>query len=562
MSVLMNWSVKGKVCAAFALVILTTAALGLLSLRQLMLVNDDAAQIRDTWLPAAEVLGEIKFVSMRFRQIEAAHLLETDANAKAGEVATLHKLEGEVAEKFAAYESIVTGIEQRHRADSLKQEWIQYLGLSRDLIALSTKNDAPDAVKRYTGDMRSTFNRYFSDLQSTIDATLSAGKQAANTGAVIYASARVWITGAILLTALLGIAAGYGIIASVSKPILRMTEVMARLAGHDLGVAIDGVGREDEIGRMAGAVQVFKDSMIRADQLAAEQQKEQARKEARQRAIEGYITDFDRSVRDALETLASAATEMRATATSMSATAEETQRQTGTVATASEQTSANVQMVAASAEEMTSSISEIGRQVTQASHIARQAVADAQRTNATVTTLAEAAQKIGQVVQLIQDIASQTNLLALNATIEAARAGEAGKGFAVVASEVKSLANQTAKATEEIAAQIGSIQAVTGEAVTAIQGIGGTIGNISEISTAIAGAVEEQGTATREIARNTQEAAKGTEQVSANIAGVNHAADETGAAAAQVLASAEQLGRQSETLRADVNRFLEKIRAA
>jgi len=211
---------------------------------------------------------------------------------------------------------------------------------------------------------------------------------------------------------------------------------------------------------------------------------------------------------------------------------------------------------------MSSSIGEISRQVTQASQIAERAVEDAQRTNATVNTLADAAQKIGQVVQLIQDIASQTNLLALNATIEAARAGDAGKGFAVVASEVKSLANQTAKATEDIAGQIGAIQSVTGEAVTAIQGIGGTIGHISEISTAIASAVEEQGAATQEIARNTQQAAKGTEQVSSNIAGVNRAAGETGAAASQVLASAEQLGRQSETLRSEVNRFLDKIRAA
>ena len=211
---------------------------------------------------------------------------------------------------------------------------------------------------------------------------------------------------------------------------------------------------------------------------------------------------------------------------------------------------------------MSSSISEISRQVSHASQIARQAVEDAQRTNGTVNTLADSAQKIGEVVQLIRDIASQTNLLALNATIEAARAGDVGKGFAVVASEVKSLATLTAKATEDIAAQIDSIQSVTGEAVTAIQGIGGTIGRIKEISTAIASAVAEQGAATQEVARNTQEAAKGTEQVSANIAGVNRAAEETGAVASQVLSSAEQLGRQSETLRTDVNRFLEKIRAA
>jgi methyl-accepting chemotaxis protein len=366
-----------------------------------------------------------------------------------------------------------------------------------------------------------------------------------------------------------GIALAFGVVASlllartISHALTALSGTMTRLAGGDLSLAVPFVRTGDEVGEMARSVEVFKENMLKTKQLTDEQDTMKARNEAEKRAAMVKIADeFERSVRSVVDAVAAAATQMQSTAQSMSVSAEETQRQAGTVASASEQTSANVQTVASSAEEMTSSISEISRQVTQASQIAKQAVEDAQRTNRTVNTLAEAAQKIGQVVQLIQDIASQTNLLALNATIEAARAGEAGKGFAVVASEVKSLANQTAKATEEIAAQIGSIQTVTGEAVTAIQGIGGTIGHINEISTAIASAVEEQGAATQEIARNTQEAAKGTEQVSSNIAGVNRAAGETGSAASQVLASAEQLGRQSETLRTDVNRFLEKIRAA
>jgi methyl-accepting chemotaxis protein len=419
-----------------------------------------------------------------------------------------------------------------------------------------------DANDLYEKTMAPKFQKIDEDgaaAQKTLDNDL-AGAQRSTDDIVSSTSMLQAALGGLAL--LIGGALAWLIGGGIVKPVSGMTRAMRKLAGGDKSAEIPAKDAKDEIGEMAQAVQVFKESMIEADRLAAEQRTEQARKEERQKAIESYIGTFDRSVREALEGLASAATEMRATATSMSATAEETQRQAGTVASASEQTSANVQTVAASAEEMTSSISEIGRQVTQAAQTARKAVEDAQRTNGTVNTLAEAAQKIGQVVELIQDIASQTNLLALNATIEAARAGEAGKGFAVVASEVKSLANQTAKATEEIAAQIGSIQTVTDEAVTAIQGIGGTIGHISEISTTIASAVEEQGAATQEIARNTQEAARGTEQVSSNISGVNRAAGETGAAAAQVLASAEQLGRQSETLRADVNRFLEKIRAA
>ncbi|MGO8915419.1 MAG: methyl-accepting chemotaxis protein [Stellaceae bacterium] len=431
-----------------------------------------------------------------------------------------------------------------------------------NVFELSASFAQDQANQVLNGDYAAVESKIAKNVQVVFDRSRKAAAEASST---LASSHRFLLTvvlstagGAVVAALLIGIL----MVRNVTSRLERLTMAMSRLAEQDLAVEIVGSADRDEIGRMANSVLIFKENMIKADRLAAEQRTEQERKEARQKAVEGYVAEFDKSVQDALSALAAAATEMRATATSMSSTAEETQREAGSVASASEQTSANVQTVAASAEEMTSSISEIGRQVTQASQIAKLAVEDAQRTNGTVNTLAEAAQKIGQVVQLIQDIASQTNLLALNATIEAARAGEAGKGFAVVASEVKSLANQTAKATEEIGGQIASIQTVTGEAVTAIQGIGGTIGQISEISTAIASAVEAQGAATQEIARNTQQAAKGTEQVSANISGVNRAAGETGAAATQVLASAEQLGHQSETLRADVNRFLERIRAA
>jgi methyl-accepting chemotaxis protein len=246
----------------------------------------------------------------------------------------------------------------------------------------------------------------------------------------------------------------------------------------------------------------------------------------------------------------------------MSATAEETERQSTAVAAASDQATANVQTVAAASEELSGSIAEIGRQVADSARIAGLAVEEANRTNGQVTALSEAAQKVGDVIRMINDIASQTNLLALNATIEAARAGEAGKGFAVVASEVKSLANQTARATEEIASQIEAIQAATTDTVEAIQRIGGTIGQISEISATIAAAVEQQGAATQEIARNVTEAATGTADVSSNIATVTRAAGETGAAASQVLSAAGELSQQGETLSAEVARFLQNIRAA
>ena len=387
-----------------------------------------------------------------------------------------------------------------------------------------------------------------------------AEESAASLGGIAFLKEALWGLLAI------GLALGGTIAAftarSIVTPLTGMTAAMTKLAGGDKAAAIPGVGRADEIGDMAGAVQVFKDNMIKADELAAEQQAEQVRKERRQQAIEGYIKTFDQSVSSSLNTLASASTELQTTAQSMSATAEETSRQATAVAAASEQASTNVQTVASAAEELSSSIAEISRQVAESTRIAGQAVDDAGRTNVQVQTLADAAQKIGDVVSLINDIAAQTNLLALNATIEAARAGEAGKGFAVVASEVKSLATQTAKATEDISGQIKAIQSATGDSVRAIEAITGTITRINEIATTIASAVEEQGAATKEIARNVQQASAGTAEVSSNISGVTQAATETGSASTQVLGAAGELAKQGETLRKDVGDFLAKIRAA
>ncbi len=389
---------------------------------------------------------------------------------------------------------------------------------------------------------------------SARSATASAARTAGIAAIAIVAVAFV----AILL---LGLVASM-LVRNIVRPIAAMTGVMQTLAAGDRTVAIPATGRGDEIGAMAQAVQVFKDAMIKSGELAAAQEKERAAKEARARRIEAHMQSFDQAVTGILKTVAAASTELDSTASSMSATAEETNRQAMAVATAAEQASTNVETVASAAEELSSSIAEIGRQVARSTDIAGKAVAEANRTNVTVKGLAEAAQKIGAVVKLINEIASQTNLLALNATIEAARAGEAGRGFAVVASEVKSLANQTARATEEIGAQIGAMQSVTGEAVTAIAGIGAVIGQIDEIATTIASAVEEQGAATQEIARNVQQAAAGTLDVSANITGVTRASSETGEAANQVLAASAEFLQQSDALKRQVEAFLTQVRAA
>jgi methyl-accepting chemotaxis protein len=350
---------------------------------------------------------------------------------------------------------------------------------------------------------------------------------------------------------------------SLARPIVAMTAAMQRLAGGDKAVEIPAIGRGDEIGQMAEAVQVFKQNALAVERLEAERLAREREAAAERVATRTKLADeFEASVHNVVEAVSSAAASMESRAQAFSATAERANQQASAVAAASGTAASNVQTVAAAAEQLSASIREISQQVDHSTRIATQAVGETARTNAAVQSLSAAAQKIGDVVRLINEIAGQTNLLALNATIEAARAGEAGKGFAVVAGEVKSLATQTAKATGDIAQQIADIQVATGEAVMAIEGIGRTVGEISSIAAAIAAAVEQQGAATQEIARNVQEAASGTTEVTSHIAGVRQAAGETGEAAAFVLAAANDLSRQSGALKQAVARFLANVRAA
>lgn len=360
-----------------------------------------------------------------------------------------------------------------------------------------------------------------------------------------------------------GIGFAWAVGRGISRPVRRMTEVMKRLAGGDSKAEIPDTDRGDEIGAMAQAVQVFKDSIGEAERLHREQEQAKAQAEQAQReTLHRLAETFEQQVGGIVDRVAKAASAMEGTAQAVSETIAQSTRQSTAAAGAASQASSNIQTVATAAEQLSASVNEIGRQVGQSSTIAREAVEQASRTDNTVKGLSSTAQKIGEVVDLIKTIAGQTNLLALNATIEAARAGEAGKGFAVVASEVKSLAGQTAKATEEIAAQIAAIQSATGETVAAIEAIGGTIGRISGIAAGIASAVEEQSAATREIAGSVQQAAQGTIEVSHNISGVAQAADEVRAGADHVQSAASSLSQESVALKRQVDTFLAGIRAA
>ncbi|WP_295854302.1 methyl-accepting chemotaxis protein [Tardiphaga sp.] len=367
-----------------------------------------------------------------------------------------------------------------------------------------------------------------------------------------------------IVTALMLVGTWLFSVFAIARPMRELSVAMNDLAEGNFAVVLPGLGRGDEIGDVAGAVEKFK---VKARERAhaeavAQQNQERDAAEQRKREMVKMADDFENAVGEIVDTVSSASTELEASASTLTATAARAEELTTMVAAASETASTNVQSVASATEEMASSVNEISRQVQESSTIANHAVLQARKTNDRVAELAKAASRIGDVVELINTIAGQTNLLALNATIEAARAGEAGRGFAVVASEVKALAEQTAKATGEISAQISGIQTATQESVGAIKEIRDTIGRMSEIASTIASAVEEQGAATQEISRNVQQAAQGTLQVSSNITDVQRGASETGSASSQVLSAAQSLSSDSNRLKVELGRFLGQVRAA
>ena len=422
--------------------------------------------------------------------------------------------------------------------------------------ANTEKADAVKALSKAYADVEPVFNTLHEAVEKRYrDASASIAAVRARTDTLMI--------GGVAAVLVILVVVGQLIARNISRPIAALAATTKALSEGDLTVEVGGRSRRDEIGMMAQSLDVFRAAMIESRRLEDASKAREAETSAERRRMRLELaTTFESKVGGLVQSVSAAATEMEATAQVMTETAQQTASQSVGVASAAEQTSANVQTVAVATEELSSSIREISEQVAKSSTIAGRAAEEAKRTDATVQALAAGAQKIGDVVALINNIAGQTNLLALNATIEAARAGEAGRGFAVVATEVKALASQTAKATEEIAAQIDGIQAETQQVVTAIKAIGATIGEMNVIASGVAAAMEEQGAATQEIARNVQQAAQGTQVVTGNILDVKRGADETGSAASQVLMAAQELSRHSEDLGREVDTFLSGVKAA
>jgi methyl-accepting chemotaxis protein len=558
-----NLKIRTKLIATFAAVLICTIGLGLFAVQRLVAINALVADVDVTELPSVRILGVLSYDTMRFRQVEATLALAPDKTAQDAEATLLNQVGAQAEQAFKEYDPLVDAGDERHMADGVMQAWRTYLALDEKFLASARRGDsAATLAAAYRGEMRTEFNKFQQALDALVQLNVRQAHAAVDECAAIGQSSRIAIIGVIGVALLICIGSGVLLVRGIASPVMALTTAMHRLAERDMSTDIPGTGRRDETGAMAGAVAVFKENMIKADRLSAEQEAERAAKEARAAKLGELVHGFEQHITGLVGHLSSAATELEATAQSMSSTATEANQQASTVASAAEEASTGVQTVAAASEELAGSIGEINRQVAQSAKITQKAVADSRETDEIVRALANDAQRIGQVVELISNIAGQTNLLALNATIEAARAGDAGKGFAVVASEVKSLANQTAKATDEISGQITQIQSATDKAVAAIRGITSTIDEVSKITTAIASAVEEQGTATAEIARNVQQTAASTREVTANIAGVSQAANETGLAANQVLNAAGDVSKQSESLREQVSDFLSQVQAA
>jgi methyl-accepting chemotaxis protein len=549
---------------AFALVIVCVIALGLVGIQGLRSLNPIIDELSDKRLPSVRWAGAISDAAGAIQSGLIAHILANDdEKARQGIETNIEKYKGQLAEARGKYEKLIGDPAERALYETFGRDWAAFTVEFQKVFEMSKAKKDEEARTYNSQKARPFYLKASEDLSKLIELNVKAADDANMVSDIAYASAINLAIGGMAGSTLLMILLAFFNIRSISNGIATVTKPMGELAAGNLSVEIPNRGEKTEIGAIADAVQIFKQGLIERRDLETAAKETEIRNATQRKAdMNALAAKFEGTVGNIIDTVSSSTTELEATAVTLTRTAETTQRLTATASRASNDASQNVQTVASATEELSSSVNEIARQVQESSRIATEAVQQAARTDQRMNELSTAAQRIGDVVKLITAVAEQTNLLALNATIEAARAGEAGRGFAVVASEVKALASQTAKATDEISAQISSMQDAAHDSVTAIKEIGGTIGRISEIASLIASAVEEQGAATQEIARNVQQAAQGTTQLADNLGDVDRGAAETGSASTQVLSSAKSLANEGSRLKLEVGRFLDTVRAA
>jgi methyl-accepting chemotaxis protein len=559
-----KFSIRTKIVSLVSLLLLASAGMGWLSATSMRSLNANTEEIASNWLPSIKALGELNAGVVSYRAVLRSHLLAETLEEKTTVEKTLAGIVESNTRIRRAYEPMISTPEERALYDDWSKRWDQFKAISAKVMELSRQEAGhlPRAALDLSKEATKVSLEADAILAKDVELNDKGAAEETRAAKQTYSSVLTMLAVIVGLAILLGAGVSFYVIRDVSAGIASIVEPMQALGQGRLEADVPHQGDKTEIGQMADALQIFKEALIAkraADQAAA---KDAEAKIERGRRVDGITRDFEQMIGNIVNNVSSASSQLEASAGSLSTTAARSQELSTTVAAASEEASTNVQSVASATEELSSSVNEISRQVQESARMASNAVGQARSTTERVGELSKAATRIGDVIELINTIAGQTNLLALNATIEAARAGEAGRGFAVVASEVKALAEQTAKATGEIGQQINGIQAATQDSVNAIKEISGTIEKLSEISSTIAAAVEEQGAATQEISRNVQQAAEGTQQVSSNIMDVQRGATDTGSASSQVLAAAKTLSSDSTRLKTEVSKFLTDVRAA